>query len=146
MMRYAVPERNRECAAWPPIAALPGLVRGPLAATRAAAESLRRTAWQIIAASFHPATQQWAGPHSRAYSDTITPKLAADLAAQCPADLAPRFGAPPFDAVYELGNLRRDSYDAMAVAVRQAFHKQYEWMASYTRSRAFSTAATITSR
>ncbi|MCX5685408.1 MAG: hypothetical protein NT049_17260, partial [Planctomycetota bacterium] len=71
------------------------LVRDP--ATRAAAESLRRTAWQIIADSFHPATQQWAGPHSRAYSDTITPKLAADLAAQCPADLAPRFKALPSD-------------------------------------------------
>jgi hypothetical protein len=71
------------------------LVRDP--ATRAAAESLRRTAWQIIADSFHPATQQWAGPHSRAYSDTITPKMAGDLAAQCPADLAPRFKALPAD-------------------------------------------------
>jgi len=71
------------------------LVRDP--ATREAAESLRRTAWQIIADSFHPGTRQWAGPHSRAYSDTITPKLAADLAAQCPADLAPRFKALPAD-------------------------------------------------
>jgi hypothetical protein len=71
------------------------LVRDP--ATRKAAESLQRTAWQIIADSFHPATQQWAGPHSRAYSDTISPKMAADLAAQCPADLAPRFKALPAD-------------------------------------------------
>lgn len=39
------------------------LVRDP--ATRQAAESLRRTAWQIVADSFHPGTQQWAGPHSR---------------------------------------------------------------------------------
>ena len=34
-------------------------------ATREAVESLRRTAWQMIADSFHPGTQQWAGPHSR---------------------------------------------------------------------------------
>jgi hypothetical protein len=34
-------------------------------AGREAAESLRRTCWKDIAASFHPATGQWAGPHSR---------------------------------------------------------------------------------
>jgi hypothetical protein len=56
-----------------------------------------------------------------------------------PPDLVTRFGTAPFDAVYELSNQRRDSYRAFEVAVRQAFHKQYEWMASYTRSRAFST-------
>jgi hypothetical protein len=39
------------------------LARDP--ASREAAESLRRTCWEDIAASFHPATQQWAGPHSR---------------------------------------------------------------------------------
>lgn len=36
---------------------------------RAAAEALRQIAWRTIAESFHPATAQWAGPHSRAYSD-----------------------------------------------------------------------------
>lgn len=30
-----------------------------------AADSLRCTAWKMIAHSFHPSTQQWAGPHSR---------------------------------------------------------------------------------
>lgn len=39
------------------------LVNDP--ASRAAADSLRRTCWEEIASSFHPATQQWAGPHSR---------------------------------------------------------------------------------
>ena len=34
-------------------------------ASRAAAETLHRSAWKMIAESFHPATQQWAGPHSR---------------------------------------------------------------------------------
>lgn len=35
------------------------------AQTRKAAESLRRSAWRIASESFHPPTQQWAGPHSR---------------------------------------------------------------------------------
>ena len=69
------------------------------AATRRAAESLRRTAWQIIADSFHPGTRQWAGPHSRAYSDTLSEKTAAELAAQCPDDLRPRFRKLPRDPV-----------------------------------------------
>jgi hypothetical protein len=71
------------------------LVRDP--AAREAAESLRQTAWRIIADSFHPGTLQWAGPHSRAYSDTITAKMAGDLAAQCPPELAARFKALPSD-------------------------------------------------
>jgi hypothetical protein len=44
------------------------------AATRQAAESLRRTAWEIIANSFHPGTQQWAGPHSRSTKTRFRPK------------------------------------------------------------------------
>jgi hypothetical protein len=49
-------------------------------------------------------------------------------------------GSPPLDVVYQLRNLRRDTYDACALTLRQTFHKQYEWLASYTRSRARSTA------
>jgi hypothetical protein len=45
-----------------------------------------------------------------------------------------------FDAVYRLENLRRDVFDSFEVTLRQTFRKQYEWMASYTRSRAFSNA------
>ena len=44
------------------------------------------------------------------------------------------------DAIYQLGNQRRDVYDALGVTFRQTFHKQYEWLASYTRSRALSNA------
>ena len=33
--------------------------------TRAATEIILQKAWQIAAGSFHPATQQWAGPHAR---------------------------------------------------------------------------------
>ncbi|MHB8898057.1 MAG: hypothetical protein ACYC6Y_04865, partial [Thermoguttaceae bacterium] len=90
--------------------------------TRAAAEQLRRTAWRIIADSFHPATGQWAGPHSRAYSDMVSPSLAdyfheqagAAIVAQasgdarpasyevlrhlpCPEELRSRFAALPSD-------------------------------------------------
>ncbi|HEX8985987.1 MAG TPA: TonB-dependent receptor [Bryobacteraceae bacterium] len=46
----------------------------------------------------------------------------------------------PIDLIYQLGNQRRDVYDAFAVTFRQVFHKQYEWLASYTRSRALSNA------
>lgn len=40
-------------------------------ATLRSAESLRRTAWQIVAESFHPPTQQWAGPHARTSRDRL---------------------------------------------------------------------------
>jgi hypothetical protein len=56
------------------------LVRDP--ATREAAESIRKTAWQVIAESFHPGTSQWAGPHARSYSDYLFPKVAAYLSEQ----------------------------------------------------------------
>jgi hypothetical protein len=48
------------------------------------------------------------------------------------------WGASTFDAIYELANMRRDVYDGFEVTLRQAFRKQYEWLASYTRSRALS--------
>jgi hypothetical protein len=61
--------------------------------------------------------------------------------------LAP--SAPPFElplpnaatgGIYELTNQRRDNYDAVQLSVRQTFSGQYEWMMSYTRSRAVSNA------
>ncbi len=42
----------------------------------------------------------------------------------------------PSNAVYGLSNARNDFYDAVEFTVRQNFHKEYGWMASYTRSRA----------
>ena len=38
---------------------------------RELAEQLRRFIWQALAERFHPATGQLAGPHSRAYADTL---------------------------------------------------------------------------
>jgi len=54
------------------------LIRDPQA--RAAAEDLRRIAWRTIAESYHPATAQWAGPHSRAYSDRLSDQTLQKLA------------------------------------------------------------------
>lgn len=100
------------------------LVRDP--ATRAAATWLHRHAWEVIAAHFHPATQQWAGPHSRTYSDRLSPHVTHFLGQRlgltipvhpvwrtatspaatgqpvgsplpCPPDLLPRFHALPSD-------------------------------------------------
>jgi len=41
---------------------------------------------------------------------------------------------------YALSNLRRDSYDEIALTARHSFGDQYEWMASYVHSRAVSNA------
>jgi hypothetical protein len=49
-------------------------------------------------------------------------------------------GARTFDAFYVLGNGRRDVYDGFEVTARQAFRGGYEWLTSYTRSRALSNA------
>lgn len=48
--------------------------------------------------------------------------------------------APEFQSVYRLESQRRDVYDSAEIRLHQAFGKGYEWMASYTRSRATSTA------
>ena len=47
--------------------------------TREHAESLRRFAWESIAAYYHPATAQFVGPQSRAYSDWLPESTAAKL-------------------------------------------------------------------
>jgi hypothetical protein len=57
------------------------------------------------------------------------------LAPNGPPSLLPLSnGASP--GIYQLTNLRRDDFDSVQVSVRQALAGQYEWMASYTRSRA----------
>ncbi|HJT88047.1 MAG TPA: TonB-dependent receptor [Bryobacteraceae bacterium] len=42
--------------------------------------------------------------------------------------------------IYQLASMRRDDFDSFQVRVRQTLAGQYEWMASYTRSRAQSNA------
>lgn len=57
-----------------------------------------------------------------------------------PLDMAQQFGASAFEALYSLGNQRRDAYDSLEVTARQTLRRQYGWLASYTRSRAVSNA------
>jgi len=51
------------------------------ATARAYADEMRRIAWRMIADYFHPGTHQWAGPHSRSYSDWLRPETAEYLSA-----------------------------------------------------------------
>jgi hypothetical protein len=60
-------------------------------------------------------------------------------APDAPASLLPLPGTG-IAGVYQLENVRRDDYDSVELSVRQTFSGQYEWMASYTRSRALSNA------
>ena len=56
------------------------------ARVRSAAESLRVTAWKMIGESFHPATQQWAGPHSRTSSIRLSHTMVEFLNARLKPD------------------------------------------------------------
>ena len=47
--------------------------------TRRAAEWLHAFGWQMVADHFHPGSGQWAGPHSRSYSDLLTEAAARYL-------------------------------------------------------------------
>ncbi len=87
---------------------------------KADAEALRRIIWETIATHYHVPTAQWAGPHSRAYSDYINPFVAQEISRRtgvtiplhtrasgarlnftpvaplpCPPDLIPHFEHPP---------------------------------------------------
>jgi hypothetical protein len=67
---------------------------------RSDAEWLRQAAWQTIAEHFHPATGQWAGPHSRAYGLRLAPATAEFLGEQTGANIPAASrgagkGAPP---------------------------------------------------
>jgi len=69
------------------------LVRDP--AARVDAEKLRCVAWQSIAEHYHPGTRQWAGPHSRAYSNWLDAGTAAFLSEQTGVEVRSRSGASP---------------------------------------------------
>ncbi len=57
-----------------------------------------------------------------------------------PPALAAVYATSQFDGIYRLENTRRDWYDSFEVRLQQPFGDGYEWFASYTRSRARSTA------
>ena len=56
---------------------------------RADAERLRRIAWRTIAEHYPPGTPQWAGPHSRAYSDRLDAGIAGYLSARTGVEVLP---------------------------------------------------------
>ena len=57
-----------------------------------------------------------------------------------PPGIAELYGTTVFDGIFNLTDGRNDEYDSAEVALRQNFGGQYEWMASYTRSKATSNA------
>ncbi len=61
------------------------------------------------------------------------------LAPDAPPSLLPLPNADTA-GIYQLTNLRRDDYDSVGFSIRQTLSGQYEWMASYTHSRALSNA------
>ena len=63
-----------------------------------------------------------------------------DPAALPPPALVALFGTTQFESVYRLENSRKDRYDSAEIRMHRPFGKKYEWMASYTRSRASSNA------
>lgn len=64
----------------------------------------------------------------------------AATASPAPIVELPIFPGAESGGTYVLTNQRRDRYDEFAVTVRQTLKDQYEWMASYVRSRAESNA------
>jgi len=64
----------------------------------------------------------------------------ASEAVSSAVDLASQVLSYGSGGTYVLSNLRRDEYDEAAFTVRRSFGDQYEWMASYVRSRAASNA------
>lgn len=63
--------------------------------TRASAEALRQIAWDLIAAHYHPASYEWAGPHARAYDDRMPKDVRAKLSARVGLLLAATPGPVP---------------------------------------------------
>ena len=59
---------------------------------------------------------------------------------QLPAILAGAENPSPLVADYVLSNDRRDEYDSIELGLRQPLKGRFEWMVSYTRSRAVSNA------
>ncbi len=61
------------------------LAKDPIA--RDCAETLRRVAWETICRHYHPGTNQWSGPHSRAYSDLLRANTVYELGVRTGVDI-----------------------------------------------------------
>ncbi len=80
---------------------------------------------------------QWLRRRSSRGFDYVNNLPAAE---QLPAILAGWPNPGPLTADYVLTNQRQDQYDSVEIALRQPLKGRYEWMVSYTRSRALSNA------
>lgn len=69
------------------------LVDDPVA--KSAGEKIQRFCWENIAKHFHPATGQWAGPHSRMYTELFPPARLEYVRENIPEDLKPRLQKLP---------------------------------------------------
>lgn len=73
------------------------------------------------------------GDHGLAYVNTLAAPIVAPPAIQA------AYHASYLEGLFTLTNVNREKYDSAQVTVHQALGGRYEWMASYTRSRSFST-------
>lgn len=117
--------------AGPPAASSFGLGRGPLRIPRASNWSLNLDR-QISPRLF-------AGVKLLRRRGTDGFDFVNLLAPDAPPSVLPVPGGPAA-GMYQLANLRRDDYDSVQISAHQTFSGQYEWMVSYTRSRASSNA------
>lgn len=74
------------------------------------------------------------GVHGFTYINVLNPN------APPPSEFVQLYQTTQFAAIYQLENQGTQQYDSAEVALHQSFGKGYEWMASYTRSRTYSTA------
>ena len=72
------------------------------------------------------------GDHALIYQNVL------NLNAPAPPALVSLYHTTDFQSVYQLQNTGRNQYDSVELRAHQPFGKGYEWMASYTRSRAYS--------
>jgi outer membrane receptor for ferrienterochelin and colicin len=75
------------------------------------------------------------GSRGLAYSNKITSTISPN------GHFLERYSTSVFDGIYDLASQRRDEYDSLEFTARQPLKGQYEWLASYTYSRARSNAA-----
>ena len=72
------------------------------------------------------------GKHGFTYVNVLNPN------APPPPEFVQLYQTTQFEAIYQLENQGTQQYDSAEIALHQSFGKGYEWMASYTRSRAYS--------
>jgi hypothetical protein len=117
--------------AGPPAAATFAIGNGPLALPRATSWTLDATHQLSTRVTLSAKYLRRRTTDGFAFIDTLAPYAPASLLPLPEAESA---------GVYQLENLRRDDFDSVQFTAHETISGQYEWMASYTRSRALSNA------